>query len=303
MTLDTHGESAPLLQVRHLCKHFEIKSKKRGEAKRVLKAVDDVSFDLYPGQTLGIVGESGSGKTTCARCVLRALDPTSGSARFRTEAGVVDLAKLHHRELKPLRTQMQMIFQDPFSSLNPRMTVGDIIAEPLLIHKMGSRRERVDRVVEMLERVGMQANHMYRYPHAFSGGQRQRIGIARALILKPKLVVADEAVSALDVSVQAKVLDLLQELQREMKLTYIFVSHDLSVVRQVCDQVAVMYKGRVMEFGAAAQLYANPRHAYTKVLMSAIPHPDPDRKLQPMRVEDLSPQQLEPLPDVTRMTL
>ncbi len=300
-----NAQAQPLLEVRNLCKHFTIKAKakakdnikgkKKGQMSSILKAVDGVSFDLYPGQTLGIVGESGSGKTTCARCVLRALDPTCGTVRFRSAGGLVDLAQLHPRQLKPLRQEMQMIFQDPFSSLNPRMTVGDIIAEPLVIHRMGSRAQRAQRVVAMLERVGMQANHMYRYPHAFSGGQRQRIGIARALIMKPKLIVADEAVSALDVSVQAKVLELLQELQQEMNLTYIFVSHDLSVVREVCDHVAVMYKGRIMEMAPAAQLYTNPEHAYTKVLMSAIPHPDPDRKLKPLRVTDLTPQQLEPL--------
>ena len=289
----------PLLQVRHLSKHFV--SKSGGVFRKsieVLKAVDNVNFDIMPGETLGIVGESGSGKTTAARCILRALDPTSGSVIFRNNGKAIDLTALPPRALKPLRRQMQMIFQDPFSSLNPRMTVGDIVAEPLLIHGIGNRRQRVASVVEMLERVGLQADHMYRYPHAFSGGQRQRIGIARALILRPHFVVADEAVSALDVSVQAQVLRLLMDLQKEFRLTYIFVSHDLGVVRQICNRVAVMYKGRVMEMGPTEQLFNEPRHAYTRVLLSAIPFPDPDRKLQPLKVSDLKPEELEPLPDV-----
>src|SRR5689334_3859592 len=205
--------SLPLLEVRNLSKHFV--SKSGGVFRKcveVLKAVDNVNFDIMPGETLGIVGESGSGKTTAARCILRALDPTSGSVIFRNNGKAIDLTALPPRALKPLRRQMQMIFQDPFSSLNPRMTVGDIVAEPLLIHGIGNRRQRVASVVEMLERVGLQADHMYRYPHAFSGGQRQRIGIARALILRPHFVVADGAVSALDVSVQAQVLRLLMDL-------------------------------------------------------------------------------------------
>jgi len=289
----------PLLQVRNLSKHFV--SKSGGVFRKsieVLKAVDNVNFDIMPGETLGIVGESGSGKTTAARCILRALTPTAGSVIYRNNGSAVDLATLPPRALKPLRRQMQMIFQDPFSSLNPRMTVGDIVGEPLVIHGIGNRRQRVAKVVEMLERVGLQADHMYRYPHAFSGGQRQRIGIARALILRPQFVVADEAVSALDVSVQAQVLRLLMDLQKEFQLTYIFVSHDLGVVRQICNRVAVMYKGRVMEMGPTERLFNEPRHAYTRVLLSAIPYPDPDRKLQPLKVSDLKPEELEPLPDV-----
>jgi ABC-type oligopeptide transport system ATPase subunit len=298
-TTTTNG-APPLLQVRHLSKHFH--THRRGIFRRgtteTLKAVDDVSFDVHPGETLGIVGESGSGKTTCARAILRAIDPTSGTVLFTNRGRTVDLAQLHPRQLKPLRQEMQMIFQDPFSSLNPRMTVGDIVAEPLLIHRIGARSERVARVVEMLERVGLQADHMYRYPHAFSGGQRQRIGIARALILRPAVVVADEAVSALDVSVRARVLELLKELQDEFKLTYLFVSHDLSVVRQVCDRVVVMYRGRVMEMADSETLFNNPRHAYTRVLLSAIPYPDPDRKMTPLSVADLKPEELEPLPEL-----
>jgi ABC-type oligopeptide transport system ATPase subunit len=272
-----------LLRVRNLCKYFPIYAK--GLVKRQVdevRAVDDVSFDLKPGRTLGIVGESGSGKTTCARAILRAITPTSGEVLFRSSGGVVDLTRLHARDLKPLRREMQMIFQDPFSSLNPRMTVGDIVAEPLLIHNIGTRGERKRKVAEMLEKVGMPSIYMQRYPHAFSGGQRQRIGIARALILNPSLVVADEAVSALDVSVQAQVINLLEDLQEELDLTYVFVAHDLSVVRHICDEVAVMYQGKIVEFGEVDAIFNRPRHPYTKGLLSAIPSPDPDIVMQPI---------------------
>ncbi|MGN6726040.1 MAG: ABC transporter ATP-binding protein [Tepidisphaeraceae bacterium] len=287
----------PLLKVRGLCKYFVTKPATRKTAATVVKAVDDVSFDVFPGQTLGIVGESGSGKTTCTRAILRAIEPTGGSAIFQSPTqGPVDLVTYPHRKLKPLRREMQMIFQDPFSSLNPRMTVGQIVAEPLVIHGIGSRRQRTEQVVAILERVGLQADHIYRYPHAFSGGQRQRIGIARALILRPSLVVADESVSALDVSVRARVLDMLRDLQKEFGLTYLFVAHDLSVVRSFCDTVAVMYRGRVMEFGDTRSVFAQPRHAYTRVLLSAIPYPDPDRPFSPMSVSDLTEDQLQPLP-------
>ena len=279
MTMLTNNE--PLLQVRNLCKHFPIMSKGfRRKQIGVVKAVDNVSFDLFPGETLGLVGESGSGKTTCARTILRALSPTSGEVRFRTGANgdsqTVDLATLSNAELKPLRTQMQMIFQDPFSSLNPRMTVGDIVAEPLVIHNLARGSEIEDRVVEMLVRVGLKPEHRQRYPHAFSGGQRQRIGIARALIMKPSLVVADEAVSALDVSVQAQVINLLADLQEELGLTYIFVAHDLSVVQHLCDRVAVLYAGKIVEFADSDEMFTYPRHPYTRALLSAVPNIDPD---------------------------
>lgn len=268
----------PLLRVRHLCKHFPVYSK--GFLRKPLgavKAVDDVSFDLQAGETLGIVGESGSGKTTCARSILRALNPTRGEVLFRRPSGqICDLAKLSEHELKPLRQEMQMIFQDPFSSLNPRMTVGDIVAEPLVIHKIAKGRELIDRVEFALTRVGLKPEHRQRYPHAFSGGQRQRIGIARALILQPSLVVADESVSALDVSVQAQVINLLADLQEEFNLTYIFVAHDLSVVRHICDRVAVMYGGKIVELAATDELFEDPKHPYTRALLSAVPHPDPD---------------------------
>lgn len=281
-----------ILKVRGLCKYFPLDNRRHGA---VFKAVDDVSFDVFRGQTLGIVGESGSGKTTCARTILRALSPTAGSAEFTNAGRTVELATLPERKLKPLRREMQMIFQDPFASLNPRMTVGDIIAEPLLIHRLGNRSERQDRVVEMLRRVGLEDHHRNRYPHAFSGGQRQRIGIARALILKPALVVADEAVSALDVSVRAQVLDLLKELQDELKLTYLFVSHDLSVVRQVCDYVVVMRRARIVEMGQTEALYHDPQHLYTRALLSAIPMPDPDHGLDPTDLDGVTEDRLEPL--------
>jgi ABC-type oligopeptide transport system ATPase subunit len=268
----------PVLQVRKLCKHYPVFSKGLIR-KRIgtIKACDDVTFDLMPGETLGIVGESGSGKTTTARAILRATKPSSGQVLFRTaDRGSVDLATLHDRALKPLRTQMQMIFQDPFASLNPRMTVRDIVAEPLVIHRLAKGSELDDRVVAILRRVGIRPEYRTRYPHAFSGGQRQRIGIARALVMRPRLVVADEAVSALDVSVQAQVINLLSDLQAELGLTYLFIAHDLSVVRHICDRVAVMYGGRIVEMEETEQLFTDPQHPYTRVLLSAVPQPDPD---------------------------
>ena len=276
MNLDPTA-ATPLLEVRHLCKHFPIFGK--GFFRKqigAVKAVDDVNFDLYRGETLGLVGESGSGKTTCARTVLRALTPTSGQALFHADGTTVDLASLPERELKPLRQKMQMIFQDPFASLNPRMTVGAIVAEPLVIHGLCRGRELEDRVAVMLIKVGLRPEHRQRYPHAFSGGQRQRIGIARALIMRPSLVVADEAVSALDVSVQAQVINLLADLQQELALTYLFVAHDLSVVRHICDRVAVMYAGKIVELAATGALFEDPKHPYTQALLSAVPNIDPD---------------------------
>jgi ABC-type oligopeptide transport system ATPase subunit len=268
----------PLLAVRGLCKYFPVARRGlRRNSADVVKAVDNVSFDLQPGEVLGLVGESGSGKTTTARCILRAFPPTAGEVRFRLPDGrVVDLAKLADRELKPVRQHAQMVFQDPFSSLNPRMTVRDIVGEPLVIHRLARGAELDDRVAEMLRRVGLRADHRARYPHAFSGGQRQRIGIARALIMRPSLIVCDEATSALDVSVQAQVLDLLKELQHEFRLTYLFVAHNLEVVRHFCDRVAVMRQGRIVELAPTAQIFAAPQHAYTRLLLSAIPSADPD---------------------------
>ncbi len=270
-----------LLDVRGLTKHFPIF--RPGLVRKqvgVVRAVEDLSFTLRRGEVLGIVGESGSGKTTAARCILRALQPTSGQVLFRSRAGVVDLATLPERSLKPLRQEMQMIFQDPYSSLNPRMTVADIVGEPLVIHKLATGSELDDRVTEVLRRVGLKPEHRERYPHAFSGGQRQRIGIARALIMRPALIVADEAVSALDVSVQAQVLNLLQDLGEEFGLTYLFVGHNLDVVRHFCDRVAVLYAGRLVELGPSEQLFAAPAHPYTKELIAAVPQADPDVRMR-----------------------
>jgi len=275
-----------LLEVNGLKKFFPIR---RGVMQRVVghvRAVDDVSFFVEKGECLSLVGESGCGKTTSSRCILRAIHPTAGEILFRPEDGsVVDVAKLSKGELRPLRRQMQMIFQDPFSSLNPRRTLLDIVAEPLVANGIGNRRERLDRVAELLKLVGLRPEYMRRYPHAFSGGQRQRIGIARALALNPSLVVADEPVSALDVSVQAQILNLMLRLQDQLGLTYLFVAHDLSVVKHVSDRVAVMYVGRIVEMAPTAPLFATPKHPYTEALMSAVPKPDPRLRSQRIVLE------------------
>ena len=266
----------PLLEVRRLRKFFPVQ---KGLTRRVIghvRAVDDVSFAIREGETLGLVGESGCGKTTTSRCVLRAMAPTSGEILFRNRAGrVVDLAPLSRSALRPLRPEMQMIFQDPFSSLNPRMTLFDNVGEPLLVNGLRDRRTRMERVVELLRLVGLRPEFMHRFPHAFSGGQRQRIGIARALATHPRLVVADEPVSALDVSVQAQVLNLMAELQERLHLTYLFVAHDLSVVKHIADRVAVMYVGQLVETAPTAAIFDRPRHPYTAALMRAVPVPDP----------------------------
>ena len=238
--------------------------------------MDDVSFTVQEGETLGLVGESGCGKTTTARCILRAIDPTDGQVLYRTRDDTSSIwRRCRRRELAPLRKEIQMIFQDPFGSLNPRMTLFDNVGEPLLVNGMRSRRERMDRVAELLRLVGLRPEFMHRFPHAFSGGQRQRIGIARALATGPRLVVADEPVSALDVSVQAQVLNLLLELQSRLRLTFLFVAHDLSVVRHICDRVAVMYVGQLVELAPTDAVFRRPRHPYTAALMRAVPVPDP----------------------------
>jgi peptide/nickel transport system ATP-binding protein len=273
-----NGTMAPdsLLEVRQLKKFFPIK---RGFLRKVVghvRAVDDVSFDVKTGETLALVGESGCGKTTTARCILRAYDPSAGEILFRTQKdAVVDLAHVPRSRMRPLRREMQMIFQDPYSSLNPRMTLLDIVSEPLLVHGVKSANERHDRVEELLRLVGLRTEYMNRYPHAFSGGQRQRIGIARALALEPRLVVADEAVSALDVSVQAQILNLLLDLQERLGLTYLFVAHDLSVVKHISDRVAVMYVGQMVELAETRTIFGQPLHPYTSALMGSIPEPNP----------------------------
>ncbi len=265
-----------LLDVKGLRKFFPIK---RGFLRKTVghvRAVDDVSFHIRKGETLSLVGESGCGKTTTSRCILRAIDPTAGQILFRSgEGATVDVAALPKGKVRPLRRQMQMIFQDPYSSLNPRMTLLDIVGEPLLVNGVGNREERMDRVSELLRLVGLRPEYMRRFPHAFSGGQRQRIGIARALALNPSLVVADEPVSALDVSVQAQILNLLMDLQSQLGLTYLFVAHDLSVVKHISDRVAVMYVGKIVEMAETEPIFAHPRHPYTEALLSAVPKPDP----------------------------
>jgi peptide/nickel transport system ATP-binding protein len=271
----------PLLQVRELQKLFPIR---KGFWRRTIghvRAVDGVSFDIYEGETLGLVGESGCGKTTTARCILRAVEPTRGQILFRTPTGEsVDMLRLNPSELRGLRRDMQMIFQDPFTSLNPRMTLLDIVGEPLLVHGMKSRREREARVAELLRLVGLRPEYMRRFPHAFSGGERQRIGIARALALHPRLVIADEPVSALDVSVQAQILNLLRDLQAALRLTYLFVAHNLSVVKHISNRVAVMYVGRMAELATTQELFTAPKHPYTAALLSAVPEPDPRLRSQ-----------------------
>ena len=263
-----------LLEVRNLVKYFPIRkglfSRKVGD----VKAVDDVSFTIKKTETLGLVGESGCGKTTAGRTLLRLLDPTSGEAHFHGQ----DLFKLSQAQLRPLRRYLQIIFQDPYSSLNPRMTVENLIGEAMEVHGIAKGEEKRDRVKELLQKVGLQPRYISRYPHEFSGGQRQRIGIARALAMNPEFIVCDEAVSALDVSIQAQVINLLQDLKEEFELSYLFIAHDLAVVRHLADRVAVMYLGKLVEVAECDELFASPAHPYTKALLSAIPVPDPRRR-------------------------
>ena len=260
----------PLLEVRDLVKEF---SRKRGllVPTSVIRAVDGVSFTIGEGETFGLVGESGSGKTTTGRCILRLIEPTSGEVRFKGE----DILAFSGSRMRHARRDMQLVFQDPYSSLNPRMQVGAIVEEPLTIHKVGSKPTRRARVAELFELVGLDPSQLSRYPHQFSGGQRQRVGLARALALNPSFIIADEPVSALDVSVQAQVINLLMDLQERLKLTYLFIAHDLRLVRHICSRVAVMYLGRIVEMGDTESLFAGPAHPYTRALLSAIPIPDP----------------------------
>ena len=261
----------PLLEVRRLVKHF---TRKQGLFARpsLVRAVDDVSFTIDEGEMFGLVGESGSGKSTTGRCILRLIEPTSGEVLFRGE----NVLTFSTSRMRQARRDMQIVFQDPYSSLNPRMRVGQIVEEPLVIHGLGSRSERQARARELFDLVGLEPEHLHRYPHEFSGGQRQRIGIARALALNPALIVADEAVSALDVSIQAQVVALLLELQHRLKLTYLFIAHDLRLVENICSRVAVMYLGRIVEIGETRSLFTQPTHPYTRALLSAIPTLDPD---------------------------
>lgn len=267
-------ETKPLLDARRLVKYYPVKGGILLKEVAAVKAVDDVSLSIHPGETLGLVGESGCGKSTFGRAILRLEEPTAGEVWFDGD----NILEYDARQIRALRKKMQIIFQDPFSSLNPRKPVSSIVGEPLLIHGMKNRRERDARVLELLRVVGLRQEHMRRYPHMFSGGQRQRIGVARALALNPKLVVCDEAVSALDVSIQAQVLNLLKDLQEEFGLTYLFISHDLHVVEHISDRVAVMYLGKIVEIAASETIYAHPLHPYTQALLSASPMPDPEYK-------------------------
>ena len=267
----TENQQNPLLQVEDLKHYFPIKKGFRQKIVAYVKAVDGVSFYVNPGETIGLVGESGSGKTTVGRCITRLYDPTGGSINFQTDDGVEDLVTLTKKEMKPIRRDIQMLFQDPNSSLDSRMRVGEIVAEPLQIHGIGSKQEQKDQVEEMLEKVGLGADAISRFPHQFSGGQRQRIGVARALCLEPKLVICDEPVSALDVSVQAQVLNLLIDLQDDLGLTYIFIAHDLSVVEYISDRIMVMYLGKIVESAETGKIFNRPIHPYTEALLNAIP--------------------------------
>jgi len=283
----------PLLEVRRLTKEFTRKKGLFGKAP-VVRAVDDVSFAIERGETFGLVGESGSGKTTTGRCILRLIEPTSGELLFDGR----DVLKFSRGELRAARRDMQIVFQDPYSSLNPRMRVADIVEEPLIIHRLGSKAQRRERVRELFGLVGLDPGHLRRYPHEFSGGQRQRIGLARALALNPSLVIADEPVSALDVSVQAQVVNLLMDLQQRLELTYLFIAHDLRLVEHICSRVAVMYLGRIVEMGETAKLFAAPQHPYTRALLSAIPVPDPDAPRRRIVLDPASFDRAAPLREV-----
>jgi oligopeptide/dipeptide ABC transporter ATP-binding protein len=289
LTDDAQGESRhaedKLVRVRALVKHFPVEG-----SDDVVRAVDGVTFEILRGETLGLVGESGCGKSTVGRCILRLIEPTAGEVFFDER----DVRALGKRELRELRREMQIVFQDPYASLNPRQKVRDIVGEPLLIHGMKDKEQRRARVAELLRKVGLDPDYMNRYPHEFSGGQRQRIGVARALALNPKLIVADEPVSALDVSVQAQVVNLLQDLQSELGLTYLFISHGLAVVEHISTRVAVMYLGRIVEVASAAELYAEPLHPYTRALLSAIPVPDPQRKRERIVLQGDVPTPINP---------
>ena len=281
----------PLLRVQNLVKQFPITGGLLGRVVDRVHAVDGVSFDLAAGETLGVVGESGCGKSTTGRCILRLIEPTAGEVWFEGKS----VTKASKEELRALARDMQIIFQDPYASLNPRMTVASIIGEALTIHKLTKTPQEYEaRIVQLLETVGLNADHMRRYPHEFSGGQRQRIGIARALAVNPKLIVCDEAVSALDVSIQAQVINLLEDLQEQFSLTYIFIAHDLSVVEHISDRVAVMYLGRIVEIAPAQALYTNPLHPYTEALLSAVPIPDPSIKRKRIMLQGDVPSPIKP---------
>ena len=281
----------PLVRVKNLKKYFPIHGGVLGGVIAWVKAVDDISFDIYEGETLGLVGESGSGKTTAGKTILQLYRPTDGEVYFEGKL----INNLKGEELRKLRRNMQIIFQDPYGSLNPRMPISEIIGEPLVVHRLiKNRNEMLDRVVEVMELVGLRPEYLNRYPHEFSGGQRQRIGIARAIILNPKFVVCDEPVSALDVSIQSQVINLLNDLQEKLKLTYLFIAHDLAVIRHMCDRVVVMYLGKVMEIAENQELFENPLHPYTQALLSAVPVPDPEVKKERIILKGDIPSPINP---------
>ncbi len=283
----------PLLDVRHLVKHF-VRRQGVFAPTSIVRAVDDVSFAIEAGEMFGLVGESGSGKSTLGRCILRLVEPTAGDVLFRGE----NVLQFSSARMRAARRDMQIVFQDPYSSLNPRMRVGDIVEEPLIIHRLGARAERRARVAELFELVGLEADHLPRYPHEFSGGQRQRIGIARALALNPALVIADEAVSALDVSIQAQVVRLLMDLRARLSLTFLFIAHDLRLVEHICNRVAVMYLGKIVEVGETKALFAQPAHPYTRALLSAVPVLDPDAPRRRIELDPASFDREAPLREI-----